>query len=83
MIEPYLRDLHGLLGTNIDEARRLLRIALDKIVLVSEGPLLVAEVTGNFAGVLTLENGMFGSVGAGRGIRELATWPPIPLVASA
>lgn len=67
-IERYLRDLRGLLGTNVDEARRLLRLALDKIVLVCEGPILVAEITGNFAGVLTLENGMFGSVGAGRGI---------------
>ena len=45
-VKRYLGDLRGLLGTNADEARRLLRLALDRIVLVSEGSRLTAEITG-------------------------------------
>ena len=68
VIERYLRDLRATLEMNVDQARRLLALAVDKIVLVREGRLLVAEITGNLAGVLTLDHSMFGSVGAGRGI---------------
>jgi hypothetical protein len=53
---------------NLDQARWLLALAGDKIVLVPEGRLLVTEITGYLAGVLTLDYRMFGSVGAGRGI---------------
>ena len=65
--ERYLRDLRGLLETNVDEARRLLALAVEKIVLVREGPQLVAAVRGNMAGLLEI-SGCVNSVGAGRGI---------------
>lgn len=68
VVERYVRNLRETLEANVDQARRLLAVAVDKIVLVREGRLLVAEITGNLAGVLTLEHSMFGSVGAGRGI---------------
>jgi hypothetical protein len=67
IIERYLRDLRGLLETNVDEARRLLALAVEKIVLVREGPQLVAAVRGNMAGLLEI-SGCVNSVGAGRGI---------------
>jgi hypothetical protein len=51
----------------VDEARRLLALAVEKIVLIPERPYLVAEVRGNMAGLLEL-HGCVSSVGAGRGI---------------
>jgi len=71
VVKRYLRNLRATLETNVDQARRLLALAVGKTVLVREGRLLVAEITGNLAGVLTLEHSMFGSVGAGRGISSL------------
>ncbi len=69
VVERYLRDLRGTLETNVDEARRLLSLALEKIVLRTEGEHVVARITGNMAGLLTLGGvGMVASVGAGRGI---------------
>ena len=35
-VERYLRDLQATLGTNLDEARRLLSMAVDKIVIRRE-----------------------------------------------
>jgi len=67
VVERDLRDLRGLLETNVDEARRMLAFAMDKIVLLREGPHLVAEVRGSMAGLLEL-HGCVSSVGAGRGI---------------
>ncbi len=75
VVERYLHNLRATLETNVEQARRLLALALDKVVLVREGRLLVAEITGNFAGVLTLEYSPFGSVGAGRGILALSLRP--------
>lgn len=40
VIERYLRDLRATLETNVDQARRLLALAADKIVLLREGRLL-------------------------------------------
>ena len=68
VVERYLRDLRATFGTNVDAARRLLSLALDKIVLNSEGQRLVANFCGNLTGVLRLEPEVMGSVGAGRGI---------------
>lgn len=74
VVERYLRDLRGLLEANVDEARRMLALAVDKIVLIRESPHLVAEVRGNMAGLLEL-HGCVSSVGAGRGILRLPPWP--------
>ncbi len=69
VIERYLRDLRATLETNIDEARRMLSLALDKIVLRTEGEHVVARITGKMGGLLTLGGlDVVASVGAGRGI---------------
>jgi hypothetical protein len=68
VVERYLRDLQGLLEANVDEARRLLTLAVERIVLRREGSRLIARVTGNLAGMFALEPTLCGSVGAGRGI---------------
>ncbi|HKV45079.1 MAG TPA: recombinase family protein, partial [bacterium] len=67
-VERYLRDLQTTLGTNLDEARRLLSMAVDKIVIRREGKHLIAQVVRNFAGMFALEPDLCASVGAGRGI---------------
>jgi site-specific DNA recombinase len=72
VVERYLRDLRGLLSTNVDEARRLLSLALDKIVLRTEGGHVVARITGKMSGLLTLGGlDVVASVGAGRGIWKI------------
>lgn len=68
VVERYLHDLRGTLETNVDEARRMLALAIDKIVLKRDGTNLVAEFCGRLAGVLSLETDLLGSIGAGRGI---------------
>lgn len=68
VVEHYLRDLRATLETNVDAGRRLLSLAVNKIVLRSEGKQLVAEFCGNLGGVLSLEPGLLGCIGAGRGI---------------
>ncbi len=70
VVERYLRDLRATLETNVDEARRLLRLAIETIVLRREGAHLVARVTGNLTGLLSLgdQEGVLARVGAGRGI---------------
>jgi hypothetical protein len=35
-VERYLRDLQATLGTNIDETRRLLSMAVEKIVIAAK-----------------------------------------------
>ena len=67
VVERYLHDLRGTLETNVDEARRMLALAIDKIVLKRDGTNLVAEFCGRLAGVLSLETDLLGSIGAGRG----------------
>ena len=67
VVERYLRDLRATVETNVESARHMLSLALDKIALRREGPRLVAEVTGNYAGIFSLD-GCVNSVGAGRGI---------------
>jgi hypothetical protein len=52
VVERYLRDLRATVETNVEAARHMLSLALDKIALRREGPRLVAEVTGNYAGIL-------------------------------
>jgi hypothetical protein len=79
-VECYLENRRATLSTNIDEARRMLSLAVERIVLRCEGKRLVAQIMGNLAGMFALEPSLYDSGGAGRGIRELATWPPIPLV---
>jgi hypothetical protein len=74
VIERYLVDLQATLATNMDEARRMLRLALARIVWRRDGRHLVAEVTGNCAGLLNLD-GCVSSAGAGRGILRLPPWP--------
>ena len=77
VIERYLRYLRATLETNIDEARRMLSLALNKIVLRTEGEHVVARITGKMRGLLTLGGldlvasvgaGLVASFGAGRGI---------------
>lgn len=68
VVERYLRNLRATLQTNVDEARRMLSLALDRIVLNQDGRHLVAEFCGNVAGALRLEPKVLGCVGAGRGI---------------
>lgn len=68
VVEQYLRDLRATLETNVDVGRRLLSLAVNKVVLRSEGKRLVAEFCGNLGGVLNLEPDLLGSIGAGRGI---------------
>ena len=65
----------------MDEARRLLERAIDKIVPQRDGRRLVAEITGNFAGLLPMEEAAFGSAGAGRGISYLDSMPSTDIVA--
>lgn len=60
--------LHSVEGGLPHEHRRLLSLAVDKIVLRSEGNRLVAEFCGNLGGVLSLEPDLLGCIGAGRGI---------------
>jgi site-specific DNA recombinase len=74
-VERYLEDLRAAVGRNTDQARRLLARGLDQIILRQEGPHLVAEVRGNLAGLLRLEDTGFDSVGAGRGIFFLSEGP--------
>ena len=80
VVERYLRDLRATLHTNVDDARRMLGLAVDTIVLRREGLRLVAQIRGNLAGVLSLD-GCVNSVGAGRGIPYLATWPEVAFAA--
>jgi len=80
VIERYLHDLNATLSTNMDEARRMLRLALDKIVLRQDGQHLVAEITGNYAGILNLGE-CVSSIGAGRGILSLPNWRSVRVVA--
>ncbi len=68
VVERYLHDLRGTLEGNVDEARRMLSLAIDRIVLKRGGAHLVAEFYGQLAGVLSLEPDLLGSIGAGRGI---------------
>ena len=68
-VRRYLDDLRGTLETNVEETRRLLARGLDRIVLRrgADGHLW-AEVKGNLAGILRLDDGVLAGVGAGRGI---------------
>jgi hypothetical protein len=78
VMEGYLRDLGRLLKQDIDGAREQLRRLLGTITLNPNDGALVAIVQGNIAGILPV-----GNLSAGRGIRELANWPPVPFVATA
>ena len=69
VVIAYLTTPRETLGTNVDEAHRLLTRALDNIVLQRDGRRLVAEITRNFAGILQVEETVFGSIGAGRASR--------------
>jgi hypothetical protein len=55
--------------------RGLLARGLDHIILRQEGTQLVAEVRGNLAGLLRLEDTGFDSVGAGSPSPALSNWP--------
>jgi hypothetical protein len=77
VVERYLHDLRRTLETNVDEVRRMLSLAIDRIVLKREGASLVAEFCGRLAGMLSLEPDLLGSIGAGRGILSLPPWPPL------
>jgi len=79
--QRYLRDLRATLETNVDEARRLLSIAVDKIVLRREGRHVIAQVVGNLSGMFALEPGLCASDGAGRGILSLPNWPSVRVLA--
>ena len=62
----YLEDLRGTLEMNVEEARRLLARGLDRIVLRrDEAGRLWAELRGNLAGILRLDDGVLAGVGAG------------------
>jgi hypothetical protein len=67
VVKRYLRDLRATFGANMDAARSLLSLALEKIVLHPEGQQLVANFCGNLTGVLKLklDPEVMGSVGAG------------------
>jgi hypothetical protein len=78
VLERYLRNLRATLKSNVDDARRMLSIVLDRTVLRRDGIHLVAELTGNLAGLLSLEDGVVARVGAGRGIWKIPTrWVPL------
>ena len=68
VVERYLENLRATLSGNVDEARRMLSMAVEKIVLRCEGKRLIAQITGNLAGMFVLEPGLCASGGAGRGI---------------
>ena len=68
LVERYLENLRATLAGNVDEARRMLSLAVEKIVLRCEGKRLVAQITGNLAGMFVLEPNLCASGGAGRGI---------------
>ena len=65
VVERYLRNSRATLQTNVDEARRMLSLALDRIVLKQDGRHFVAEFCGNVAGAPRLEPEVLGCVGAG------------------
>jgi site-specific DNA recombinase len=68
-VEQYLVDLRRTLAINVDAARALLARGFDRIVLRRDGPHLWAEVRGNLAGILQLNEGeLLARAGAGRGI---------------
>jgi site-specific DNA recombinase len=75
VVERYLRDLRTTMETNVDEARRLLSLAVDKIVLRREGKRLIARVTGSLVGMFALEPDLLASVGAGSPSPALYSWP--------
>ena len=51
-----------------DRARRLLAKMLGKVTLRRDGARLLADVKGNFPGLLDVDEAVFGRAGAGRGI---------------
>jgi hypothetical protein len=67
--------LQATLETNVEAARRLLTLALDKIVLRPESRGVVAEFCGNLAGVLSLEPNLLDGIGAGSPSPALYSWP--------
>jgi len=72
VVERYLHDLRATFGTNVDAARNLLALALDKIVLRAEGDCVVANFCGNLTAVLSLEPDVLDCVGAGSPTPSLA-----------
>lgn len=65
-VERYLEDLRRTLATNVDAARALLARGFDRIVLRRDGPHLWAEIRGNLAGMLQLDEGeLLARAGAG------------------
>jgi hypothetical protein len=68
-----------LLERDTERARSLLAKLVGPITLRRDGARLIAELRGNLPALVELEDKLYNR-GAGRGIRELATWPPIPLV---
>ncbi len=82
VVEACLRDLMGTLETDPDHARALIARLIGKITLRAKDGHLWAEMRGNIAGILEVDD-QVGNAGAGRGIRELANWRPVPFVATA
>jgi hypothetical protein len=79
-VRQYLDDLRSTVETNIEEARRLLARGVERIVLQrDEAGRLWAEMRGNLAGILKVDDGVLAGVGAGRGILSLPPWPPVAI----
>jgi hypothetical protein len=79
-IRRYVTDLRATLATNPDKARRLLARGVRRIVLRRDGPRLWADLEGDLAGVLGLEDTTtaprgFGNHGAGSPSPPLYSWP--------
>ena len=71
-VARYLDDLRGTLETEIEEARRLLSLGLERIVLRrDEDGHLWAELRGNLAGILRLDDEVLAGAGAGSPSRSL------------
>jgi len=79
-VKRYLENLRATLTGNVDEARRMLSLAIEKIVLRRDGPRLVAKLTGNLAGMFVLEPNLCASGGAGSPVRLFPTSNPLPQI---
>ena len=66
VVARYLRDLRATLSTNVDVARRMLALAAEKEDRATvRREALIAQITGNLAGMFALEPELRASVGAG------------------
>ncbi len=80
-IGEYLNDLHHAMGKDAARTRTILKKLIGEVTLKPNQNGLEAILRGNLPGILDLDR--YCTVGAGRGIRELANLPPVPFLAAA